>query len=84
MLRDVCGEQIMCKTVQRFLGSEDGAITVDWIVLTASILMVGIATVFFLFEEGVSTTIADSSTALGEVTAGTGIDRTLDTFASQR
>ncbi|MBM7068213.1 Flp family type IVb pilin [Actibacterium sp. 188UL27-1] len=35
----------MIKTVTKFLKDEDGAVTVDWVVLTAAIVGLGIAVV---------------------------------------
>ena len=34
--------------VTRFLAAEDGAITVDWVVLTAAIIGLGMAAAFFV------------------------------------
>lgn len=35
----------MKKWIARFLGKEDGAVTVDWVVLTAGLLILGILVV---------------------------------------
>ena len=41
-------ENCVFKTrVARFVKSEDGAITVDWVVLTATIIALGMAAMFF-------------------------------------
>ena len=40
----------MIKTVKEFLNNEDGAVTVDWVVLTASIVGLGIAVVGIMAE----------------------------------
>jgi len=37
-----------CGALRRFLRTEAGAVTVDWIVLTAIILFLGLATGFYL------------------------------------
>ena len=34
--------------VTRFINAEDGAVTVDWVVLTATIIALGMAAVFFV------------------------------------
>ncbi len=35
----------MCRAIDTFLADEDGAVTVDWVVLTAAIVALGIAIV---------------------------------------
>ena len=37
----------------KFLRDEDGAITIDWVALTAGILLLGIAVVYAIFNQGV-------------------------------
>ncbi len=44
-------------TLTSFFGDESGAITVDWVALTAAILLLGIAVVYYLFSTGVPTTM---------------------------
>jgi hypothetical protein len=39
--------------LSRFLGDETGAVTIDWVALTAGILLLGIAVVYGVFEGGV-------------------------------
>ena len=51
----------MSKLLRNFIRREDGAVTVDWVVLTAAI--VGIATVAYVEIESQTNT-------LGEATAG--------------
>ena len=38
----------------KFLREEDGAITIDWVALTAGILLLGIAVVYAIFNNGVT------------------------------
>ena len=37
----------------KFLNDDDGAITIDWVALTAGILLLGIAVVYAIFNKGV-------------------------------
>jgi hypothetical protein len=37
----------------KFLRDDDGAVTIDWVALTAGILLLGIAVVYGVFEGGV-------------------------------
>ena len=37
----------------KFLGDDHGAVTIDWVALTAGILLLGIAVVYGVFEGGV-------------------------------
>ena len=39
--------------LRRFLGDDTGAVTIDWVALTAGILLLGIAVVYGVFEGGV-------------------------------
>jgi len=54
----------MTKFMQ-FLRSEDGAVTIDWVALTAGVLLLGIMVVYAIFNGGVSTLVADINTQLG-------------------
>jgi hypothetical protein len=38
----------------KFLRDETGAVTIDWVALTAGILLLGIAVVYGIFEGGVA------------------------------
>ena len=42
----------------KFLGDDAGAVTVDWVALTAGILLLGIVVVYVIFNGGVSTVMA--------------------------
>jgi len=50
----------MFETIKKFAKTEDGAITVDWVVLTAGIAFLGLAVIYL-----VGSTTADSSTSIG-------------------
>ncbi|MEL6218248.1 MAG: hypothetical protein AAFR79_07245 [Pseudomonadota bacterium] len=39
--------------LKRFALDDDGAVTIDWVALTASLLVLGIAVVYFIYENGV-------------------------------
>lgn len=40
-------------TFKQFLRDDAGAVTIDWVALTAGILLLGIALVFGIFNQGV-------------------------------
>lgn len=42
-----------------FLSDDSGAITVDWVALTAGVLVVGIMVVYAIYNNGVSTLVVD-------------------------
>ena len=48
----------------KFLRDEDGAVTIDWVALTAGILLLGIATVYAIFREGVNPLIDEINSNL--------------------
>ncbi|MEM8869716.1 MAG: hypothetical protein AAF848_12815 [Pseudomonadota bacterium] len=58
----------MLKLLRNFHNNEDGAVTVDWVVLTASIVAINVFAIINLIETGVernSTYISDQlSTAI--------------------
>ena len=64
---------------RKFLSDDAGAVTIDWIALTAGVLVVGIIVVYAIYNDGVSS-LADnvngmlsnlsSETTLGTVTTG--------------
>ena len=59
----------------KFLGDETGAVTIDWVALTAGILLLGIAVVYGIFEGGVSSlTTSINSNLSTAVNVPTGID----------
>ena len=39
--------------MQRFLRDESGAVTIDWVALTAGMLLLGVALVYSIFSLGV-------------------------------
>jgi len=48
----------------KFLRDEAGAVTIDWVALTAGILLLGIAVVYGIFNTGVSTLATSINTNL--------------------
>ena len=55
--------------IQNFLKDEDGAVTVDWVVLTAAVVGLGIAGV-----TAVNTGIGDLAETIGEDVGGIEVD----------
>ncbi len=53
----------------KFLRNESGAVTIDWVALTAGILLLGIMVVFAIFNGGVDDVVTDINTTLGTATA---------------
>ncbi len=41
----------------KFLSDDAGAITIDWVALTAGVLLLGILVVYAIFNNGVSTLV---------------------------
>ena len=50
--------------LKNFLNDEAGAVTIDWVALTAGILLLGIAVVYGIFNEGVTNLATDINTNL--------------------
>lgn len=51
-----------------FLRDDAGAVTIDWVALTAGILLLGIMVVYAIFNGGVATLVGQINTTLGAVT----------------
>lgn len=49
----------------KFLRNEDGAVTIDWVALTAGILLLGIMVVYAIFNGGVSNLVDSINSELG-------------------
>lgn len=47
-----------------FLRSDDGAVTIDWVALTAGILLLGIAVVYGIFNGGVTPLVTQINSSL--------------------
>ncbi|MEM7744863.1 MAG: hypothetical protein AAF409_14240 [Pseudomonadota bacterium] len=50
--------------LRKFLRDDSGAVTIDWVALTAGILLLGIAVVFAIFREGVQPLVDSINTTL--------------------
>ena len=59
----------------KFLSDDAGAVTIDWVALTAGILLLGIMVVYAIFNNGVSTLVANVNSTLSGVSS----DVTLET-----
>lgn len=57
---------------QSFIRDESGAVTIDWVALTAGILLLAIALVYGIFNNGVSPLVDRINSSLS--TAGEGVD----------
>jgi len=59
--------------IKNFLNDEDGAVTVDWVVLTAAVVALGIGAISAI-SGSVDTLASDISASVtaGDATAGTG------------
>lgn len=51
--------------MMNFLRDEDGAVTIDWVALTAGILLLGIMVVYAIFNGGVSDLVDSINSELG-------------------
>jgi len=45
---------------KNFLGDDAGAVTIDWVMVTAGVLLLGIAAVYSIYNDGV-TPLADTT-----------------------
>ncbi|MEM6933258.1 MAG: hypothetical protein AAF526_06655 [Pseudomonadota bacterium] len=60
--------------ISRFLNDDTGALTIDWVALTAGLLLLGIALVYAIFSNGVdpvATNISDALSAVQLTSTGT-------------
>lgn len=62
----------------QFIRDEAGAVTIDWVALTAGVLLLGIATVYFLFENGVSNALTTINNTLSNSVTNSGLDTTFN------
>lgn len=53
--------------VRKFLKDESGAVTIDWVAITAGVLLLGIALVYGIFNNGVSSTATSINANLSGV-----------------
>ncbi|MBY8976347.1 hypothetical protein KHP62_11050 [Rhodobacteraceae bacterium NNCM2] len=57
---------------KNFMQNEAGAVTIDWVALTAGILLLAIALVYGIFNNGVTPLVSRINDSLGS--AGVGVD----------
>ena len=51
----------------KFLSDDAGAVTIDWVALTAGILLLGILVVYSIFNNGVSSLVSKINSTLSGV-----------------
>ena len=51
-----------------FLSDDAGAVTIDWVALTAGILLLGIMVIYAIFNNGVASLISNINSTLAGVT----------------
>jgi len=56
-----------------FISDDAGAVTIDWVALTAGILLLGIMVVYAIFNNGVSTLVSNVNSTLVGVSTGVSI-----------
>ena len=52
-----------------FLGDDAGAVTIDWIALTAGIMVVGILVVYAIYNDGVTSVVIDINAMAVDLTS---------------
>ena len=58
------------KCLRRFAENESGAVTVDWVALTAGIIVVGLAIVWYIMDNGVDVLAGKIVTGLAAIDPG--------------
>ncbi len=57
----------------KFLSDDAGAVTIDWVALTAGILLLGIMVVYAIFNNGVSSLVSNVNSTLEGVSTNVAI-----------
>ncbi len=57
----------------KFLSDDAGAVTIDWVALTAGVLLLGILVVYAIFNNGVSSLVSNVNSTLQGVTTNVSI-----------
>ena len=52
----------------QFLNDDTGAVTIDWVALTAGILLLGIMVIYAIFNNGVASLVSNINSTLEGVT----------------
>ncbi|MDH3666854.1 MAG: hypothetical protein OEN23_07975 [Paracoccaceae bacterium] len=60
-------------SVKVLFQDETGAITVDWVALTAAVLLVGIMVVYAIYNNGVSSLVSSVNSTMDNVALGVDI-----------
>jgi len=60
-------------TFTKFLSDDAGAVTIDWVALTAGILLLGIMVVYAIFNNGVSVLVGNINDTLSRVSTNVSI-----------
>ncbi len=63
----------------KFLSDDAGAVTIDWVALTAGILLLGIMVVYAIFNNGVSSLVSNVNSTL----VGVAMDVSIGTVINQ-
>ena len=61
-----------------FLADDAGAVTIDWVALTAGVLLVGMVVVFAIFNHGVAPAAKEINDTLAGITIETSIGSGFD------
>ena len=59
--------------VTKFLSDDAGAVTIDWVALTAGVLLLGILVVYSVFNNGVSVVVSNINSTLDGVSTNVSI-----------
>ena len=54
----------------KFLSDDAGVVTIDWVALTAGILLLGIMVVYAIFNNGVANLVSNINSTLDSATTG--------------
>ena len=54
----------------KFLSDDAGAVTIDWVALTAGILLLGIMVVYTIFNNGVANLVSNVNSTLSGISTG--------------
>ena len=57
----------------KFLSDDAGAVTIDWVALTAGVLLLGIMVVYAIFNNGVSSLVSNVNSTLVGVSTNVSI-----------
>ena len=57
----------------KFLSDDTGAVTIDWVALTAGILLLGIMVVYAIFNNGVSSLVGNINDTLSGITSNVSV-----------